>query len=250
MLTTWNWLSLMDSKRNIYFFSKGYASILLYVLPQLAQETGRGNGRKNLKAWDLKGTRWVPHLHLALKVFLKDYKVIKIYFNNTVAASTSSTEMQGRAKKILKEQEKFTTVIFANFTLNVLNCLSNLSALFQKDITSTEAKDGFDNTTLQLTAMIARPGPCLEETPHSIGDGKDYKGITLKRSAQDFIHFNKTTKECVIKCIIQYLEERFQNITDQTLLAMSVFDTTLWPDVWGRQNVPTCSTFKALIREK
>ena len=170
--------------------------------------------------------------------------------NQNLFQYCSSTEMQGRAKKILKEQEKFTTVIFANFTLDVLNCLSNLSALFQKDITLTEAKDGLDNTILQLTAMIARPGPCLQETPHGIGDGKDYKGITLKRSAQDFIHFNTTTKEGVIKCITQYLEERFQNITDQTLLAMSVFDTTLWPDVWGRQSVPTCSTFQALTREK
>ena len=172
-------------------------------------------------------------MHRALKVFLKDHKVIYHHFNNTVGAATSSTEMHGRAKKILKEQEKFTTVIFTNFMVGVLDCLSKLSSLFQKDgITLTQAKDGLDNTILQLTAMIARPGPCLQETVQSIGDGSDYQGITLKRGDQDLIRFNTTTKPRVINCIISYLEQRFQNIkgADQTLLAMSVFDTTLWPD--------------------
>ena len=51
------------------------------------------------KSGNLKGTRWVPHLHRALKIFLKDFKVIHFHFHNTVAAGTSSIEMQGRAKK-------------------------------------------------------------------------------------------------------------------------------------------------------
>lgn len=185
------------------------------------------------KPGNLKGTRWVPHLHRALKVFLKDYKIIYGHFNNTVGAATSSTEMQGRAKKILKQQEKFKTVLFANFMVDVLDCLSKLSSLFQKDaITLTAAKDGLDNTILQLTAMIARPGPCLQEAVQSIGDGNDYQGITLKRGEQDLIQFNNTTKPQVINCINAYLEQRFENIkgSDQTLLAMSVFDITLWPD--------------------
>ena len=54
-------------------------------------------------------------------------------------------------------------------------------SLFQKDaITLTAAKDSLDNTILQLTAMIARPGPCLQEAVQCIGDGNDYQGITLK----------------------------------------------------------------------
>ena len=67
---------------------------------------------KILKPGDLQGKRWVAHLHRALKVFLKDYKVIYGHFNNTVGAATTSIEMQGRAKTILKQQEKFKTVLF------------------------------------------------------------------------------------------------------------------------------------------
>jgi len=64
----------------------------------------------------------------------------------------------------------------------------------------------------------------MQETLHCIGNGNDYGGITLKSSDQNFIHFNTTMNEHVFKCIIQYLEERFQNIKggDQTMLA-------IWP---------------------
>ena len=195
------------------------------------KELAEAMEEKIQKPGNLKGTRWVPHLHRALKVFLKDYKIIYGHFNNNLGAATSSTEMQGRAKKILKQQEKFKTVLFANFMVDVLDCLSKLSSLFQKDaITLTAAKDGLDNTI--LTAMIARPGPFLQEAVQSIGDGNDYQGITLKRGEQDLILFNKTTKPWVINCINTYLEQRFENIkgSNQTLLAMSVFDITLWPD--------------------
>lgn len=189
------------------------------------KELAEAMEEKILKPGNLKGTRCVPHLHRALKVLLKDYKVIYGHFNNTVGAATSSIEIQGRAKKILKQQEKFNTVLFANFMVDVLDCLSKLSSLFQKDaITSTAAKDGLDNTILQLTAMIARPGPCLQEAVQSIGDGNGYQGVTLKRGEQDLIQFNNTTKPWVINCINTYLEQRFENIkgSDQTLLAMSL----------------------------
>ena len=76
-------------------------------------------------------------------MFLKDYKVIHSHFQNTVAAATSSVDMQGRARKITKEQEKFNTVLFACFILDVFECLSKPSKLFQKDdVTLTLARDG------------------------------------------------------------------------------------------------------------
>ena len=96
------------------------------------KELAEAMEEKILKPGNLKGTRWVPHLHRALKVFLKDYKVIYGHFNNTVGAATSSIEMQGRAKKILKQQEKFITVLFADFMVDVLDCLSKLVLYFRK----------------------------------------------------------------------------------------------------------------------
>ena len=57
-------------------------------------------------------------------MFQKDYKVLHSHFQNTVVAATSSGDMQGRARKIAKEQEKFNTILFACFILDVLECLS------------------------------------------------------------------------------------------------------------------------------
>ena len=181
-------------------------------------------GERIQKPGNLKGTRWVPHLHHALKVFLKDYTVIHAHFQNTVTAATSSLDMQGRARKILKEQEKFKSVLFANFMLDVLECLSKLSKLFQKDdVTLTLAKDGLECTRLQLTAMRTRPGTCLQAFLQNIGDGSIYQGVSLNRSDQDLIQLNTTTKPRIINCIISYLQERFQSIqgADPTLLAFS-----------------------------
>lgn len=202
-----------------------YSPTALRELRELAEVMGE----KIQKPGNLKGTRWVPHLHRALKVFLKDYTIIHSHFQNTVAAATSSADMQGRARKIIKEQEKFNTVLFACFILDVLECLSKLSMLFQKDnVTLTLAKDGLEHTTLKLTAMLARPGPYLQNT----GDKNIFQEIELKRGDQDLIQFNTKTKPRIINCIISYLENRFQSIqvTDSTLHALLVFDTSLWPD--------------------
>ena len=114
--------SIKDMLQSIYKHYH-YSPKALRELKELAEAMKE----KILKPGNLKGTRWVPHLHRALKVFLKHYKVIYGQFNNTVGAATSSIEMQGRAKKILKQQEKFKT---ANFMVDVLDCLSKLSSLF------------------------------------------------------------------------------------------------------------------------
>lgn len=210
--------SLRDMLQSVYKHYH-YSSKALCELRELAEVTGE----KIQKPGNLKGTRWVPHLHRALKVFLKDYKVIHSHFQNTVAAATSSADMQGRARKIIKEH-KFNTVLFACFILDVLECLSKLSMLFQKDnVTLTLAKDGLEHTTLKLTAILARPGPYLQEFLQNTGDNI-FQEIELKRGDQDLIQFNTKTKPRIINCIISYLENRFQSIqvTDPTLHAVSV----------------------------
>ena len=220
--------SLRDMLQSVYKHYH-YSPKALRELRELVEVIGE----KIQKPGNLKGPRWVPHLHCALKVFLKDYKVIHSHFQNTVAAATSSAAMHGRARKIIKRQEKFNTVLFACFILDVLESLGKLSMLFQKDnVTSTLAKDGLEHTTLKLPAMLARPGPYLQEFLQNTGDGNIFQEIELKRGDQDLIQFNTTTKPRIINCIISYLENRFKSIqvTDPTLHALLVFDTSLWPD--------------------
>ena len=221
-------MSLRDMLQSIYKHYH-YSPKALCELRELTEVMGE----KIQKPGNLKGTRWVTHLHRGLKVFLKDYKVIHCHFQNTVAAAASSGDMQGRARKITKEQEKFNTVLFAYFILDVLGSLRKLSMLFQKDdVTLTLAKDGLEHTTLWLTAMLARPGPYVQEFLQNIGDGNIFQEIELKRGDQDLIQFSTTTKPRILHCIIGYLENRFQSVqvTDLTLCALLVFDTSLWPN--------------------
>ncbi|XP_045559589.1 uncharacterized protein isoform X2 [Salmo salar] len=64
----------------------------------------------------VKGTRWIPHVHIALKVFLRhgqdkdlatdegQYSVVLQHMERLAVASTTA-EVQGRAKKIKREME-------------------------------------------------------------------------------------------------------------------------------------------------
>ena len=53
-----------------------YSPKALRELRELAEVMGE----KIQKPGNLKRTRWVPHLHRALKVFLKDYTIIHSHF--------------------------------------------------------------------------------------------------------------------------------------------------------------------------
>lgn len=69
----------------------------------------------------------------------------------------------------------------------------------RNDITLTSARDGLQQTVLELCQG------CLK----NIGNGNDYNGVTLTRCANDLAQFN-ITKQGIINTIIRYLEERFQ----------------------------------------
>lgn len=60
----------------------------------------------------VKGTRWIPHIHRALKVFLRhgqgkdlasdpdQYSVVLQHMEHLAASASTSSEVQGRAKKV------------------------------------------------------------------------------------------------------------------------------------------------------
>lgn len=152
-------------------------------------------GEKVQKPGSMKGTRSASHLHRALEVFLKNFKVI----HSLALSWTSRTEMKERTKKILKEQQKYVTVLFINFMVDVFECISQLSSLSQReDITLTGAKNGLQRTVLELTVMLARPGTHLQQ------DANEYHGVILKKDADDLAQFNNASKPRIINYIIKY----------------------------------------------
>ena len=90
----------------------------------------------------VKGTRWLPHVRMALSVMLNDSKGVKqfmavyCHMEHIAAASTSTADVVGRAKKIVKSLKQASFAAYMHFMLDVYELLSQCSLLLQKNITT------------------------------------------------------------------------------------------------------------------
>ena len=145
----------------------------------------------------------------ALTVMIKSFSVIYAHLENTTSENTSSVKMRGRARNTVNVLRNFRNLLFIHLMLDVLAVLKALSLLFQRDnIVISAAKDGLYSTGLQLRAMIARPRKNLQDFLDEVGDGHIYKGVTLKRMANDLNAFIRD-KQRMINTIIKFLNSRF-----------------------------------------
>ncbi|XP_068749056.1 zinc finger protein 862-like [Montipora capricornis] len=212
-----------------------------------------------LKPVSVLGTRWTPHLHRALKVFLQNFTVIYTHFENTAARGDgASAAMQGRARKTTKQMSDFKQVLFMHFMLDTLDVVSRLSLVMQKDaVTLAEVKDSIECTSLSIQAMVARPGAKLSQFLEVLANGNQFKGVELNRQDGDIATFN-LIKQRVIGSMVAYLNTRFANVsTNDVIAAFDIFNSSLWPDsmmragtVWGARTEYSCWTFQAITRKK
>lgn len=175
------------------------------------------------------GTRWTPHLHRALKVFLQNFTVIYTHFENTAARGDgASAVMQGRARKTTKQMSDFKQVLFMHFMLDTLDVVSRLSLVMQKDaVTLAEVKDSIERTSLSIQAMVARPGAKLSQFLEVVANGNQFKGVELNRQDGDIATFN-LIKQRVIGSMVAYLNTRFANVsTNDVIAAFDIFNTSL-----------------------
>ena len=70
---------------------------------------------KVLKPVNLSSTRWLPYIHMAVKVLLKSYRVIVAHFEDVTSTErrlAPSAEVRDRAKNILKRLLEYKDVLF------------------------------------------------------------------------------------------------------------------------------------------
>ena len=104
-----------------------------------------------LKPVNVMGTRWVSHLSRALKVLLRNMRHIVLHFQHTIEARSSSAEMIGRAKFVLRQLQSFKTIMFMHFILDILEECSIISQVFQKEAcTITNVCTSLDRVELGL----------------------------------------------------------------------------------------------------
>lgn len=212
-----------------------------------------------LKPVSLLGTRWTPHLHRGLKVFLHNFAIIYTHFQSTAAQGNgASAVMQGRARKITTQMSDFKQVLFMHFMLDALDVVSHLSLVMQKDaVTLAEVKDSIERTRLSMQALVVRPGAKLSQFLEAVGDhGNHFKGVELNRQDGDIAAFTRL-KERVIGSMVAYVNTRFANVnTNDVIAAFDMFNTSLWPDrddeltLYGEQELNTLVDHFKLLLER
>lgn len=109
-------------------------------------------------------------------------------------------------------------------------------------------KDSIERTSLSIPAMVARPGAKLSQFLEVVANGNQFKGVELYRQDGDIATFN-LIKQRVIGSMVAYLNTRFANVsTNDVIAAFDIFNTSLWPDSDGEQEVNTLvGHFKLLL---
>ncbi|XP_033756125.1 uncharacterized protein LOC117338870 [Pecten maximus] len=192
-----------------------YSPKALRELRQIAESLEE----KVLKPGNLHGTRWLPHVHGALKIVVRDYMVIVAHFEHIITTRSASAEVQGRAANVSKKLKDYSFLYMVFFMLDVLSVLSELSLASQKDsVTLGQMIDAVTSTHLSLVELKSENGNTLSNFLQDVTDENCFKTIQLTnvKDNDDF----KPQKEDIIGKVSQALEQRFRSMeTDPILTA-------------------------------
>ncbi|XP_070552471.1 zinc finger protein 862-like [Ptychodera flava] len=149
-----------------------------------------------LKPVNILGTRWIPHMHRAVKVFMRDFKIVVIHFQHTVEERKASAEMQGRAKNALKKLQSYSFLLFLHFLCDILDKTAMLSEVMQKDVlVLTQVNTALERVKISLTTMVDHPSDQLNDFIDTVRDTGKWKDIELTVRDTDLPNFNRSKQE-------------------------------------------------------
>ena len=187
---------------------------------------------KAYKAVKADGTRWVPHLKRALDILLlKNYFTVVTHLQHTSQARDASVTMQGRASNYCKKLVSYKFLLFLHLLLDIVTAISKLSLQFQGDkISISQLQDKVNTLSSTLEAFKVRPGENLTSFQERVGDGNQYKGLDLTRSARDAESF-AASRDAIIDKATAFLSDRFQGLGHDPVLraAATLTDHHSWP---------------------
>ena len=203
----------------------------------------------------VKGTRWIPHLDRALKIFLKgqddlvtkggEYSAVAIHMENLKETSRNA-DVAGRGKKVSDTMKDLKFAAFCHFLADVFQEISKLSLLLQsKDLILPCAIDGVESCFTSLDAMKTDPFPdglletfitqCLEKQTHGVHTS--FQGLEMKGDRNSVVENLKPHMKNVCEVAEEHLHSRFDNLLgvnkDQgaqaAVSAFSIFHHDKWP---------------------
>ncbi|KAL8572378.1 hypothetical protein ACOMHN_023147 [Nucella lapillus] len=204
----------------------------------------------------VKGTRWIPHLDRALKIFLKgqddlvmkagEYSAVAIHMENLKETSRNA-DVAGRGRKVSATMKDLQFAAFSHFLADVFQEISKLSLLLQsKDLILPCAIDGVENCFTSLDAMKTDPFPgglletfiteCLEKQTRGFHT-TTFQGLEMKGDRNRVIEDLKPHMKHVCEVADRHLRNRFDNLLgvnkDQgaqaAVSAFSIFHHDKWP---------------------
>lgn len=175
------------------------------------------------------GTRWVEHKLKAANKLLQNWNLIIIHMENYAEDESNKADDRAKARGILKKIREYKLVWFLHFLVDVLNEITRISLLFQReDITLPSAMIKVKSAKQSLNNMINNSGANLQKFQGSV-NGAIYKGQTLTRVVDDQVLF--TGKSEIIQNLIVCLDNRFANWYDEPVYSScNIFDHRNWPD--------------------
>lgn len=156
-----------------------------------------------VKPTQVSGTRWLPHVSRALKVFIKSgdakkseestgqYALVLCHMEH-LSTSSSSADIKGRAKSIVKRMRDVQFAAFCHFLADMFSILGKLSLKMQSDdLILPVAVSQLKETVAAITCLKSRhvPNGYLEKflkvsSKSSNKDTKLFQGIKLEGSLE------------------------------------------------------------------
>ena len=207
------------------------------------------------------GTRWLPHVSRALKVFIKagsdnaskgQYAAVACHMDHLSATSRSS-DIKGRARFVASRMRDIQFVAFCHFLSDMFAILERLSLMMQRDdVILPSVVSQLAETVTSITCLKTRPAPNGYLEHFLKDDSKTYQGLSLTgslegktgRAGNHSPSLNSEVTKAVDLCL-GGLNERFESLMDATGSASSsgrkdygsadvihdllVFNTNSWP---------------------
>uniref|UniRef100_UPI00358ED6B1 uncharacterized protein n=1 Tax=Myxine glutinosa TaxID=7769 RepID=UPI00358ED6B1 len=202
-----------------------------------------------LKPTKACGTRWIGHRLLAVKALDRDYKTLRMLFDDLGSGeredttATVSATMKGRIKDL--KTHKF--ALYLAVYQDLLQELSVLSNRFQaEDIPITSVRASVEVAALALKAQLETPGTHVQKFEREVqeantdSDTEDGDNQTKRLKYRDLELYGprvpsveefqagplKTVVDKVIDCLDKRFNEFYEN---EVLIAFEVFDPSNMP---------------------
>ena len=209
------------------------------------------------KPKSVNGTRWVPNLDRALKVFLKGendlvnkaggFSAVATHMEN-LGETSRNADVSGRGKKVSKTMKDLLFVAFCHFLSDVFQEVGALSLTLQKpELVLPCAVSAVDSCLTSLDYMKTEPMPdgmlekfineCLEKQTPGVRT-TSFQTLELKGNRDSLMAELRPHMTSVCEACEQHLHLKFDNLlgankddgTQAAVSAFSIFNPDRWPD--------------------